>query len=63
MAFGGMSAYFWIRVRTTLADLYREAGREADARVVETELLQLLALADPDHPILTKIQRVAEIMR
>ncbi len=32
------------------------AGREEDARAVESELRKLLAVADPDHPILLQLK-------
>jgi tetratricopeptide (TPR) repeat protein/tRNA A-37 threonylcarbamoyl transferase component Bud32 len=41
----------WLRVRERLARLYREAGRVADAKAIESELRQLLVVADDDHPI------------
>lgn len=40
-----------MRARRQLADLYRSIGREADARAVEDELLQLLVAADADDPL------------
>jgi tetratricopeptide (TPR) repeat protein len=41
----------WLLVRERLAQAYRRAGRVADAEKVESELLELLAVADDDHPI------------
>jgi tetratricopeptide (TPR) repeat protein len=41
----------WLRVREQLAELYRSAGRLQEADRVERELLQLLAVADDDHPM------------
>ena len=35
-----------------LLQLYRKLGREADASRVEADIRKLLAVADPDHPIL-----------
>jgi hypothetical protein len=44
-----------LRVRAQLADLYRQAGRDADARAVDSELLTLLAVTDDDHPITRRL--------
>jgi tetratricopeptide (TPR) repeat protein len=49
---------FSLRNRFQLAKLYREAGREEEARKIESELLNLLAVADSDHPILLELQRL-----
>jgi hypothetical protein len=49
-AAGASTGFEWLRVRDQLADLYRRAGRNADARAVDSELLMLLAVADDDHP-------------
>jgi hypothetical protein len=54
---GGTGAY-WLRNRLQLAKLYRSVGRAEDAQIVEAELSKLLALADPDHPILVELQRL-----
>ena len=43
---------FWMRLRLQLAELYRQTGREREAREVEAELSKLLSHADPDHPFL-----------
>ena len=50
--------YLWLRNQIQLARLYRETGRENDARKIEEELRKLLALADADHPILLELKRV-----
>src|SRR5206468_9014949 len=55
---GGGTGAYWLRDRLELAKLYRGAGRVADAQVVEADLLKLLALADPDHPILLEVRRL-----
>jgi tetratricopeptide (TPR) repeat protein len=47
----------WLRNQLQLARLYREVGRAEDARKIERELLNLLALADPNHPILVDLKR------
>jgi tetratricopeptide (TPR) repeat protein len=49
---------FWLRSQFQLARLYREVGRNEDARKVEKELLTLLALADADHPMLLELRRL-----
>jgi hypothetical protein len=41
----------WLTVRDRLAQLYRQAARIADAEIIESELRQLLVVADNDHPI------------
>ena len=57
LPFGSLvdSPSLWLRVRWQLADLYRQTGRNADAREIEDELRRLLALADADHPILRQL--------
>jgi hypothetical protein len=45
------SAHAWLPLRHRLAELYRVAGRNADAEKMEAELRTLLAAADDDHPI------------
>jgi tetratricopeptide (TPR) repeat protein len=55
---GGATGAYWLRDRLELAKLYRGVGRVADAQVVEAELSKLLALADPDHPILLEVRRL-----
>lgn len=42
--------YQWVRLRTQLAALYAEGGRTNDAARLRTELRNMLARADPDHP-------------
>ncbi len=41
-----------MRLRMQLAELYRQTGRESEAREVEAELSKLLSRADADHPFL-----------
>jgi tetratricopeptide (TPR) repeat protein len=48
---GPSGGYEWLRLADTLAALYAEAGRRADAETVEAELRTLLSVADDDHPI------------
>jgi tetratricopeptide (TPR) repeat protein len=58
-AAGSASGAFWLRNRFQLAELYRRVGRVKDAHAVEAELTRLLALADPDHPILAGLERLS----
>ena len=48
----------WLRNQFQLARLYREVGRAEDARKIERELVNLLALADPDNPMLLELRRL-----
>lgn len=51
----------WMNARAQLANLYHKVGRESEARGLEDHLLKLLAVADPDHPLLLELKsRVAE---
>jgi tetratricopeptide (TPR) repeat protein len=54
----GTTGAYWLRNRLQLAKLYRRVGRAADAQTVEAELSKLLAVADPDHPILIELRRL-----
>jgi tetratricopeptide (TPR) repeat protein len=56
-AFEGAGA-FWLRDQFQLARLYRDVGRVKDAQKIEGELRSLLALADPDHPMLVELKRL-----
>lgn len=53
---------FWMRTQLELARIYREMDRDDDAKEIESELLDLLAVADADHSILLALrgQREAE---
>jgi tetratricopeptide (TPR) repeat protein len=42
----------WLTTQLQLAQLYRQAGEEEEARKIESQLRQQLAYADTDHPIL-----------
>ncbi len=57
------SPILWLRVRSALAKLYRETGRDEDARKTEDELRRHLAYADPNHPILRQLDRTKEFAR
>ena len=41
----------WLSMREKLAQVYRGVGRLKDAEVIESELQQLLSVADDEHPI------------
>ncbi len=51
----------WLRLQAQLVQLYREMGRDEDARKIEDELRRRLALADPDHPILRQLDHTKEL--
>ena len=51
----------WLRIQAQLAQLYREMGRDAEARKIEEKLRNLLAYADPDHPILRQLDRTGDV--
>jgi tetratricopeptide (TPR) repeat protein len=51
----------WLRLQAQLAQLYRDMGQHEDASKIEAELRRLLALADPDHPILRQLDRTKEL--
>jgi len=46
---------FWLRNQARLSSFYHRLGREAEARKVDDQLRKLLAVADPDHPILRQL--------
>jgi tetratricopeptide (TPR) repeat protein len=52
------NGFLWTRNQFLLAQLHRKVGRAADAQRIEAELLNLLALADADHPILVELKRL-----
>ena len=47
---------FWLMCQRNLANLYRDAGREYDAAQIETQLGELLQLADEDFPLLLSLK-------
>jgi tetratricopeptide (TPR) repeat protein len=47
---------WWMRNELRLAELYHEAGRDADAQPLEAELDKLLVAADPDFPLLARLR-------
>jgi tetratricopeptide (TPR) repeat protein len=52
-----MQPIFWVRNLAHLAASYRKLGREPEAREIEDELRQLLAVADPDFYIVKQLHR------
>ncbi len=57
----GSPAPLWFRIQWRLAEVYRKLGRDEDTRRIEDELRRLLALADPDHPILRQLDHTKEL--
>ena len=56
----GPAPLYWMRLRLQLANLYRQTGRDDEARKVEAELSKLLSHADSDHPFLIALAQNAE---
>jgi hypothetical protein len=56
-----LTGALWVRVQGQLAQLYREMGRDAEARKIEEKLRALLAYADRDHPIVRQLDRSGEL--
>ena len=56
-----MGGPLWLETQAQLAQLYREMGRDEEARKIEAELRSLLAYADADHPILRQLDRTKEV--
>ena len=52
----GWQVYSWLRCRVLLAELYREAGRQADAERIAREVRGLLSSGEPDHPLLQRLR-------
>ncbi len=50
-----------MRTQLRMAQLYRIVGREQEASEIEAELENLLAYADPDHPILVELKGSQEV--
>ena len=59
--YAGENPARWLRIRLTLAEIYREMGRDEDALKIEAELRSMLAYADADHPILRQLDRTKEV--
>jgi hypothetical protein len=49
---------YWLMCQRQLARLYREAGREDDATLIEKELREMLVLADNDFPLRSSLDDV-----
>ncbi len=56
-----LTGALWVRVQGQLAQLYREMGRDEDARKIEAELRALLAYADADYPILRQLESAGDV--
>jgi tetratricopeptide (TPR) repeat protein len=56
----GWQVYAWLRCRVLLAEMYRDAGRHADAERVALEVRQLLSLADDDNPLVARALKVSQ---
>jgi len=54
----GWQVSSWLRCRVLLAEMYRDAGRHADAERVALEVQNLLRLADDDNPLLTRLSNL-----
>jgi hypothetical protein len=52
-----------MRCRVLLAEMYRDAGRHADAERVALEVRHLLSLADVDHPLVARALNVIQPRR
>jgi tetratricopeptide (TPR) repeat protein len=46
---------FWLRDQARLSAYYHRLGRQAEARKIDDQLRKLLAVADPDDPILRQL--------
>ncbi len=46
---------FWLRDQARLSAYYHRLGREPEARKIDDQLRKLLAVADPDDPILRQL--------
>ncbi len=57
-----LTGLLWLRLQAQLVQLYREMGRDADARKIEDQLRKRLALADSDHPILRQLGRTGDVL-
>ena len=51
----------WLRIRAALASLYRETGRNKEAREIEEDLRKHLAYADSDHPIILQLEQTRRL--
>jgi hypothetical protein len=53
------SGYYWVRTQALLATLYRQNGQLEQARAIERALLEALAMADDDYPLLRELKSMA----
>jgi tetratricopeptide (TPR) repeat protein len=60
-SYGASQGATWLAARAKLAELYRDAGRTADAENIEQHLQRLLMVADDDHPLKVKLSRRGEV--
>lgn len=56
----GWQVFSWLRCRVLLAEMYRDAGRHADAEHVALEVRHLLSLADDDNPLVARALKVSQ---
>jgi DNA-binding winged helix-turn-helix (wHTH) protein/tetratricopeptide (TPR) repeat protein len=56
----GWQVYGWLRCRVLLAEMYRDAGRDADSERVALEVRSLLRFADDDIPLLTRLSPISQ---
>ena len=54
-AYDQWSGSIWLRTQWHLSQLYRKLDLPEEAEEIESELRQLLAYADPDHPIRSRL--------
>jgi DNA-binding winged helix-turn-helix (wHTH) protein/tetratricopeptide (TPR) repeat protein len=59
----GWQVVSWLQCRVLLAELYRDAGRDADAQRVAQEVQVLLGVADADHPLLARVSKLIPPVR
>jgi tetratricopeptide (TPR) repeat protein len=56
----GWQVSSWLRCRVLLAEMYRDAGRTADAERVALEVRNLLSLADDGNPLVARALKVSQ---
>ena len=56
----GWQVFSWLRCRVLLAEMYRDAGRHADAEHVALEVRHLLSVADDDNPLVARALKVSQ---
>ena len=60
--FYGPGTYFYMQNQLELMRLYRQVGRNAAAGEIETELRELLAIADEGHPMLRELEAGSRLL-